>query len=266
MLKTEYDLLFQFTHPGKGATANGAPSRQGWMFQFTHPGKGATLSSYLRRKASQVSIHAPWEGCDRGASSVAPSAGCFNSRTLGRVRQYEAFLELKALWFQFTHPGKGATRGCLSDPMDDIRFNSRTLGRVRPEWTRVFIRAEEFQFTHPGKGATVEDLQRVEEIEVSIHAPWEGCDSSSSTASLTRRRFQFTHPGKGATATGGSSPTSPPSFNSRTLGRVRLAQGAMGLFGAEFQFTHPGKGATKSDDDDGDIYTVSIHAPWEGCD
>ena len=40
----------------------------------------------------------------------------------------------------------------------------------------------------------------------------------------------------------------------------------MGLFGAEFQFTHPGKGATKSDDDDGDIYTVSIHAPWEGCD
>ena len=236
------------------------------MFQFTHPGKGATLSSYLRRKASQVSIHAPWEGCDRGASSVAPSAGCFNSRTLGRVRQYEAFLELKALWFQFTHPGKGATRGCLSDPMDDIRFNSRTLGRVRPEWTRVFIRAEEFQFTHPGKGATVEDLQRVEEIEVSIHAPWEGCDSSSSTASLTRRRFQFTHPGKGATATGGSSPTSPPSFNSRTLGRVRLAQGAMGLFGAEFQFTHPGKGATKSDDDDGDIYTVSIHAPWEGCD
>ena len=34
------------------------------MFQFTHPGKGAT-----RRKESDyfeigVSIHAPWEGCD----------------------------------------------------------------------------------------------------------------------------------------------------------------------------------------------------------
>ena len=33
-----------------------------------------------------------------------------------------------------------------------------------------------------------------------------------------------------------------------------------------FQFTHPGRGATKSDDDDGDLYFVSIHAPREGCD
>ena len=35
--------LFQFTHPGKGATATGGTrNTQITMFQFTHPGKGAT--------------------------------------------------------------------------------------------------------------------------------------------------------------------------------------------------------------------------------
>ena len=33
-------------------------------FQFTHPGRGATASSNDRRYLSVVSIHAPREGCD----------------------------------------------------------------------------------------------------------------------------------------------------------------------------------------------------------
>ena len=56
--------------------------------------------------------------------------------------------------FQFTHPGKGAT--------EVIHFGKTSLM---------------FQFTHPGKGAT--DLREAPEylLSVSIHAPWEGCDS-----------------------------------------------------------------------------------------
>ena len=56
------------------------------------------------------------------------------------------------------------------------------------------------------------------------------------------------------------------SFNSRTLGRVRLHASTCPPFGVLFQFTHPGKGATL------DVALisvgegVSIHAPWEGCD
>ena len=42
MLKTEYDLLFQFTHPGKGAT----------------------IYYIITQDQQVVSIHAPWEGCD----------------------------------------------------------------------------------------------------------------------------------------------------------------------------------------------------------
>ena len=100
-------------------------------------------------------------------------------------------------------------------------FNSRTLGRVRPLSSVTFICASMFQFTHPGKGATVHLIKPNTYIDVSIHAPWEGCD-----------RSEVSHlPIVG-------------SFNSRTLGRVRL----VGVFIVSFR------------------YFVSIHAPWEGCD
>ena len=57
------------------------------MFQFTHPGKGATAISFSDGTSIHlVSIHAPWEGCDLGeldksALSVevsihAPWEGC----------------------------------------------------------------------------------------------------------------------------------------------------------------------------------------------
>ena len=35
--------------------------------------------------------------------------------------------------------------------------------------------------------------------QVSIHAPWEGCDSWDITGWRPRSWFQFTHPGKGVT-------------------------------------------------------------------
>ena len=55
------------------------------MFQFTHPGKGATEISFVARAAVCVSIHAPWEGCDIQISTTtkwtkvsihAPWEGC----------------------------------------------------------------------------------------------------------------------------------------------------------------------------------------------
>ena len=79
-----------------------------------------------------------------------------------------------------------------------------------------------FQFTHPGKGATMYDQLSYEEYkDVSIHAPWEGCDSPHSIDLSLFEVFQFTHPGKGATGHKGR-----------------------GCKPVQFQFTHPGKGAT----------------------
>ncbi len=81
---------FQFTHPGKGATAMCTDILTGtFKFQFTHPGKGATCESFI------------YLAYERG----------FNSRTLGRVRLILTTCVVARLMFQFTHPGKGATAG-----------------------------------------------------------------------------------------------------------------------------------------------------------
>ena len=123
-----------------------------------------------------------------------------------------------------------------------------------------------FQFTHPGKGATQYKRLRCVGIPVSIHAPWEGCDSWVSlactagavsihapwegcdtlpaTTAVILPLFQFTHPGKGATILRRVLSFMLFSFNSRTLGRVRLV----------LVYVHHRRSY------------VSIHAPWEGCD
>ena len=193
------------------------------VFQFTHPGKGATRSSFARYLLCCVSIHAPWEGCD------------FELEPVSRLMST----------FQFTHPGKGATSCQPSPPRSSGCFNSRTLGRVRLSTPRGYI------------------IGRL----VSIHAPWEGCDLLVVLLLSLLTKFQFTHPGKGATR------------------RVEHSY----ILRVMFQFTHPGKGATVSENEYGRIYygfnsrtlgrvrrkksegvktilSVSIHAPWEGCD
>ena len=80
--------VFQFTHPGRGATVWARLFSISVQFQFTHPGRGATnfVKSTLLRII--VSIHAPREGCDS-----------------------DELLFVPALKFQFTHPGRGATWG-----------------------------------------------------------------------------------------------------------------------------------------------------------
>ena len=79
----------------------------------------------------EVSIHAPWEGCDPSAQPFRWSALSFNSRTLGRVRLDAPITAGDKSLFQFTHPGKGATKQSKISFVRADCFNSRTLGRVR---------------------------------------------------------------------------------------------------------------------------------------
>ena len=126
-----------------------------FQFQFTHPGKGATTLRPILLDLYQVSIHAPWEGCDLSFA-----------------------LNLDALYvFQFTHPGKGATHSAYASTsrMRVFQFTHPGKGATSP---RIDGDAEEeFQFTHPGKGATRCVCRVPTQRAVSIHAPWEGCDS-----------------------------------------------------------------------------------------
>ena len=101
------------------------------MFQFTHPGRGATADHFDEHETYDVSIHAPREGCDeyaghkinildsfnsRTPGGVRPryimmvcSTLSFNSRTPGGVRLFGLNKPNTNLKFQFTHPGRGAT-------------------------------------------------------------------------------------------------------------------------------------------------------------
>ena len=167
--------------------------------------------------------------------------------------------------FQFTHPGKGATSETKTVGAPGPSFNSRTLGRVRQFSTLSLVFGQVFQFTHPGKGATTKAL----------------LNSLPS-------QFQFTHPGKGATTVTLPTQIAEASFNSRTLGRVRriLPPQAFcsrcfnsrtlgrvrqeGVCAYKFALSFNSRTLGRVRPDLPEVYlvptTVSIHAPWEGCD
>ena len=88
--------MFQFTHPGRGATTDlFIPDALDYEFQFTHPGRGATSVKDSIAVLWIVSIHAPREGCDSACNSVEALIVSFNSRTPGGVRRarYDATKE-----------------------------------------------------------------------------------------------------------------------------------------------------------------------------
>ena len=207
---------------GRVRLARTSVSPWSWSFQFTHPGKGATCFCYASYLFGRVSIHAPWEGCDaygRAKGNVvsdvsihAPWEGCdtssrarqwqtssFNSRTLGRVRLTMELMSPEVVAFQFTHPGRGATIGALIQRVAEISFNSRTPGGVR--LTGGIGRHQTHRFNSRTLGRVRQRPSKLQAMtqQVSIHAPWEGCDRNAFPAMRGLEQFQFTHPGKGAT-------------------------------------------------------------------
>ena len=150
-----------------------------------------------------------------------PPRTCFNSRTLGRVRQPNNNMIMRAQSFNSRTLGRVRLSQTVTIPLL-VCFNSRTLGRVRRKVTFTSIFASKFQFTHPGKGATLCPSRLRSTLR---------CFNSRT---LGRVRPQY--------------PTANflfyRCFNSRTLGRVRRATQGNIIFSREFQFTHPGKGAT----------------------
>ena len=134
-----------------------------------------------------VSIHAPWEGCDL-VELLSPSYVCP---------------------FQFTHPGKGATFEPYELVIIMWCFNSRTLGRVRLRVTeRVYSYLLRFNSRTLGRVRLEHHAYRYSQGGVSIHAPWEGCDSPRPPMPRVRH-----------------------SFNSRTLGRVRQCGAKVRIIG-----------------------------------
>ena len=221
-LRRQASPLFQFTHPGRGATLSiHRISRSVISFNSRTPGGVRRKRAPRDGRPHRVSIHAPREGCDgdprgklfTGTVSIhAPREGC----DLALVT-YHLYYKV----FQFTHPWRGATldtslccgvvhvsihaprEGCdcivRAGRRCRCRFNSRTPGGVRPDLNDLDKICSGFQFTHPGRGATHAELRGHGRELVSIHAPREGCDSQVNESRHGNNVFQFTHPGRGAT-------------------------------------------------------------------
>ena len=198
-----YPQRFQFTHPGRGATAPAEVVDAETGVSIHAPREGCDVSRLRAIKAHRVSIHAPREGCDCNHRGMPLVSRSFNSRTPGGVRLDVLTRWLDKQTFQFTHPGRGATddagrrylgshpfqfthpgRGATQHAKDEraylYRFNSRTPGGVRLPKAFAKSTASKFQFTHPGRGATHSQSKTREQSYVSIHAPREGCDRTLS--------------------------------------------------------------------------------------
>ncbi len=98
-------------------------------FQFTHPGRGATKMAKLLFENSDVSIHAPREGCDLFLILIIRVSVCFNSRTPGGVRRHSSL--------SYHH------KAC---------FNSRTPGGVRHKFTTNGLSIEIVSIHAPREG------------------------------------------------------------------------------------------------------------------
>ena len=144
------------------------------MFQFTHPGRGATVLYPVGGVLYGVSIHAPREGCDLSYLNTNASAQEFQFTHPGRgATAISAFCHYGRM-FQFTHPGRGATKkvadktkkkvvsihapregcdslSCLSPLLLTTSFNSRTPGGVRHRAVRrLELSQERFNSRTPG--------------------------------------------------------------------------------------------------------------------
>ena len=156
MISSEvFPSVFQFTHPGRGATSlhsSGQCSPR--CFNSRTPGGVRLDGARLLLFASTVSIHAPREGCDGHRLSTPLGVPCFNSRTPGGVRLLNPIQISISDKFQFTHPGRGATQQtAFGRRIYDVSIHAPREGCDYPQLEQA-IGALKFQFTHPGRGAT----------------------------------------------------------------------------------------------------------------
>ena len=101
---------FNSRTPG-GVRQRGAEmSRDERVFQFTHPGRGAT-GCPLRCGCCRASFNSRTPGGVRRTPSliIVRQERGFNSRTPGGVRRRALITRYFPMQFQFTHPGRGAT-------------------------------------------------------------------------------------------------------------------------------------------------------------
>ena len=171
-------VLFQSTHPLRGATGFQNVPRGVHQFQSTHPSRGATRRIGDKQRGISISIHAPLAGCDmrwlfteappRFISIHAPLAGC--DRVLPEFREKK-------------HD-----------------FNPRTPCGVRRVNRPPCYPRQNFNPRTPCGARRGKFAKNRRNFAISIHAPLAGRDVPPVTAFKALCVFQSTHPLRGATS------------------------------------------------------------------
>ena len=190
-------------------------------FQFTHPGRGATAVVITSLISICVSIHAPREGCDAKFAGMDPCINSFNSRTPGGVRRKRTLQMLMLYVFQFTHPGRGATplhRGKYL--LRDVSIHAPREGCDLPRLHHRLLLLQ-FQFTHPGRGATQTTYTRGRMNLFQFTHPGRGATSICLSKIFLHLSFNSRTPGGVRQGSSDDFRDINLSFNSRTPGGVR---------------------------------------------
>ena len=259
------------------------------LFQFTHPGRGATICPQCHDQRSNVSIHAPREGCDLSFPATMFLTFLFQFTHPGRGATVHWFFSPTCAMFQFTHPGRGATILARVFNLGLLSFNSRTPGGVRLAKVRDFDARRVFQFTHPGRGATISTNIRLYDVFCFNSRTPGGVRHLQNQLISSQVQFQFTHPGRGATEEGemnevyiyvsihapreGCDSLGSAPMTSRQVVSIHAPREGCDL-GNQFLSTFAGSFNSRTPGGVRLVYlltdsfnsSVSIHAPREGCD
>ncbi len=170
-----------------------------------------------------ISIHAPRAGRDGGRRGSWCSPDDFNPRAPCGARHKSVVIVNSAMIFQSTRPVRGATLLFLRLKLRRIHFNPRAPCGARPQLHRALA----------------------DDVDISIHAPRAGRDSTDVTLTSVRGAFQSTRPVRGATEDFQTLPSSSPFQSTRPVrGATGMQRG--GLAEHLFQSTRPVRGATPS--------------------
>ena len=205
--RSDVDIVFQSTHPLRGATIAQADNAAQALiaFQSTHPLRGATRRANASKAVFRFQSTHPLRGATlRLSGAITRLSANFNPRTPCGVRLCggQAATDFATRLFQSTHPLRGATRAPISVLRRTGDFNPRTPCGVRP--ARRKRRGQGLYDFNPRTPCGVRPCVLTPMyvvIAISIHAPLAGCDAHPySRERLCSTTFQSTHPLRGATS------------------------------------------------------------------
>ena len=189
--------LFQFTHPGRGATRvrRQGKARRG-RFNSRTPGGVRLLKAFMTTiLQSRFNSRTPG-GVRRVIMSSSDNSAGFNSRTPGGVRPDNLTSMVSNAYVSIHAPREGCdgarSSSLLDQPHVSIHAPREGCDLRRKTLARFMIW---FQFTHPGRGATSSFSTANIALTVSIHAPREGCDKLSQSDQSCLYGFNSRTPG-----------------------------------------------------------------------